>query len=137
MIMQAFDFGHYTLLMSHDPCDLFRYYNVSEMHGLSLEECEKHPNTADDSYIAGLSNFVPKASGHYNDSDDRFVYINLTRCADQVQTITLIMHELMHHSFWLHNYDLSKEEEIISWAENETHIVHNIIQQLNPKTNFP
>jgi len=118
----------YILLLSYNPCDVFTYYNVTEMHGLSLTECQAYNNTKDDSYIAGFSNFVPKESKNYNDTDARFVYINLSRCNNDAQTMSLVMHEMMHHSFWLHNYDMTKEEEIITWAENESYDVMEIIR---------
>ena len=38
------------------------------------------------------------------------------------------MHEMMHMSFALHNYDVNKEEEIITWAELEAHEVFKIIK---------
>ena len=119
----------YILLLSYNPCDLFTYYNVTEMHGLSLKECEIYNNTSDSAYIAGLSNFVPKESGEYTDDDSRFVFINLNRCNNDVETMGLIMHEMMHHSFFIHNYNMDLEEEIITWAENESHEVYKIITQ--------
>ena len=118
---------NYTLLLSENPCQLFEYFNVDEMHGLSLAECKICNNTSDNSYIAGLSNFVPKESGEYYENDKRFVFINLLRCTDLLSTFALIMHELMHQSFALHKYDVNKEEEIITWCENESHEVYKII----------
>jgi hypothetical protein len=120
----------YILLLSYNPCDIFTYYNVTEMHGLSLTECQAYNNTFEDSYIAGFSNFVPKESNQYHDSDARFVYINLSRRGNDVQTMGLVMHEMMHHSLWLHNYDVSKEEEIISWAEEESYEVIKTIKNI-------
>lgn len=134
----------YILLLSYNPCDIFKYYNVEEMHGLSRIECEEHPNTKDSSYIAGWSNFVPKASGEYVDNDDRFIFINLSRCTDPVSTTGLIMHEMMHHSLWMHSYNVdTKEEKIITWAEEETYEVYKLVkpmlgkvvkEALNPKS---
>jgi hypothetical protein len=40
----------------------------------------------------------------------------------------LIFHELMHQSLWLHNYDIDKEEEIITWAEEESYKVVKTLQ---------
>ena len=41
----------------------------------------------------------------------------------------------MHHSFWIHNYNLNQEEEIITWAELEAKKVYNIVKiKLNDKT---
>ena len=121
----------YVLLLSYNPCDIFDYYNVDEMHGLSYIECDAYANTKDSAYIAGWSNFVPKVSGEYLDNDDRFVFINLSRCTDPVKTFGLIMHELMHHSFWRHSYMAeAKEEEIITWAEEEAYKVYDIVKPM-------
>lgn len=118
----------YTLLLSRNPCDLFTYYNVEEMHGLNAIDCAAHKNTTEDAYMAGLSNFVPKESDEYTDDDPRFVFINLSRCTDSLSTFGLIMHELMHQSFALHKYDVNKEEEIITWAEEESYELFKIIK---------
>ena len=112
---------NYILLLSYNPCEIFNYFNVDEMHGLSHKECESYPNTNEDSYIAGWSNFVPK-------TNERFVFINLSRCNTEIETFGLIMHELMHHSFFLHDYNSEKEEEIITWAEEESYEVYEIIK---------
>lgn len=123
----------YVLLLSYNPCDIFNYYNVTEMHGLNLKDCEAHPNTKDSSYICGWCNFVPKPDKDYKDGDPKFVFINLNRCNSDVETFGNIMHELMHQSFDIHNEDISKEEEIISWAESEAHEVFKLVK---PLTNY-
>jgi hypothetical protein len=127
--MNKIDRNTYTLLLSRNPCDLFTYFNVDEMHGLNALDCANHKNTTENSYIAGLSNFVPKQSGEYNSNDKRFVFINLSKCTDSISTFALIMHEMMHHSFFIHNYDIELEEEIITWAEEEAYEVYKIITQ--------
>ena len=126
--MKAVVRENYILLLSYNPCDIFDYFNVDEMHGLSYKECECYLNTNEDSYIAGWSNFVPKISGEYISNDSRFVFINLSRCNTEIETFGLIMHELMHHSFFLHDYNSEKEEEIITWSENESYEVFEIIE---------
>lgn len=121
--------GTYILLLSYNPCDIFEYFNVDTMYGLNFLDCEKHSNTKDSAYIAGWSNFVPKASGEYLSNDDRFVFINLSRCTDTVKTMGLIMHEMMHHSLWMHSYNAeTREEDIITWAEEESYEVCKIIK---------
>lgn len=117
--------GAYILLLSYNPADIFTYYGVEQMHGLSLTECMAYDNTKDDAYIAGWSNFVPKESGEYSSTDKRFVFINLSRCGSDVETFGLIMHELMHQSFHMHK----EEEQIITWAEEESYEVFKIIKQ--------
>jgi len=142
MMMTIFR-GTYILLLSYEPCDIFDYFNVNQMHGLSRSECILHANTPDSSYIAGWANFVPKESDDYTNEDSRFVFINLTRCKDDISTMGLIMHEMMHHSFFIHDYNMDSEEEIITWAEEEAYKVYDLIkpfrgkvvkQALNPKS---
>jgi hypothetical protein len=33
----------------------------------------------------------------------------------------------LHHSFEIHNYNIELEEEIITWAEKETHEVFSLV----------
>ena len=129
--MIAIKLGFYTLLMSYHPCDLFYYYNVTEMHGLSLGECEAHSNTAEGAYIAGLCNYVPKPSGDYTKDNEHFVFINLTRCTDDIHTMGLVMHEMMHLSGEKFNgcWD-SDEENMITFAEEEAYKVVEIIKSI-------
>jgi hypothetical protein len=106
-LMLAVNYPEYDLILSTDPCDIFKHYGVKEMHGLSLKECEAYDNTTEDSYISGWCNLSP--------SGKPFVFINLSRCTDDVKTTGLVMHE----------------EDIISFAENETYkVVNNFIKCL-------
>jgi hypothetical protein len=123
--MVVFKFTLYTLILSYNPCDIFTYYNVTEMHGLNLADCENYNNTSQDAYIAGLCNYVPKSDKDYKDGDPKFVFINLNRCNSDIETFALIMHELLHQSFDLH----TDEEEIITWAEIEAHKVFQIVNK--------
>lgn len=120
--MNIFSFTLYTLILSHNPCDVFKFYKVTEMHGLNLADCENYNNTTEDAYIAGLSNVSPI-------DGKPFVFINLSRCTDDTKTFGLIMHEMMHLSIDLHNNDLSQEEEIITWAELESYKVFKLIKK--------
>ena len=108
---------NYDLLLSYNPCDIFNYYNLTEMHGLNLQDCMKHKNTQQSSYIAGWCNLIPNSDRHY-------IFINLRRCNTDIETFGLVMHELMHLSFDLH----SDEEELITWAENESYEVFELIK---------
>ena len=124
--MVTFKFALYTLILSYNPCDIFTYYNVTEMHGLNLVDCDNYNNTTQDAYIAGLCNIIPN-------SDEYFVFINLSRCNSDVKTFGLIMHEFTHLSFDIHNDDISKEEEIITWAEEESYKVFEIVNSYKTK----
>lgn len=128
--MVTFFRNGYVLLLSYNPCDIFRYYNCATMHGLSLYQCTKHENNTESAYISGWSNYVPKDSEKYGPKDRRFVFINLSKCIDDVSTTGLIMRELTHHYLWLWKYDLEHEEMIISQAETETYEVFKLIKPL-------
>jgi hypothetical protein len=108
---------NYDLLLSYSPCDIFTHYNVAEMHGLNLIDCINYNNTNQSAYFAGWCNYIPNSDRHY-------IFINLSRCNSDIETFGLIMHELMHLSFDLH----SDEEELITWAENESYKVFELIK---------
>ena len=111
---------HYDLLLSHDPCEIFDFFNVDQMHGLNLGDCNDYDNTTQSAYFAGWCNIIPNLKRNY-------VFINLSRCNTPIETFGLIMHELMHMSFDLH----TDEEELITWAENESYEIYNIITNDN------
>lgn len=121
----------YTLILSYDPCDIFRYYNVTEMHGLSLADCENHTNNTEQAYIAGLTNYEPKESDEYGYEDKLFVYINLSRCTDDIHTTGLVFHEMMHCAGHIYKGEWDYyEEEMITWAEEETYKTVELIKNL-------
>jgi hypothetical protein len=41
----------------------------------------------------------------------------------------------MHQSFALHKYNVDKEEEIITWAEEEAYEVFKIVQNIKSEQN--
>jgi hypothetical protein len=126
----------YTLLMSFNPCEIFTFYGEREMHGLKYDECVMHKNNKQQAYIAGFSNYVPahvpeseKDYFKYEHGDDFFVFLNLSRCNNTVETVRLIFHELMHRAFELYDWDVDKEEDMISWADEETAEVFKIVKE--------
>jgi hypothetical protein len=123
--MHLFDFQNYTLILSHDPCDIFRHYNVNEMHGLNLKDCTEHKNTTENAYMAGFCNLSPIDS-------KPFVFINLSRCSsNDIKLMGLVMHELSHLFWLLNNNNLQeKEEEIITNAELESYKIVDIIKNI-------
>ena len=110
----------YDLLLGYNPCEIFKFYNVNEMHGLNLIDCENYNNTNESAYFAGWCNIIPNSNRNY-------VFINLSRCNTDIETFGLVMHELMHLSFDLH----TDEEELITWAEIESYEVFELIKKLN------
>jgi hypothetical protein len=112
----------YELLLSYNPCEIFDYYEVDKMHGLNKISCEEYNNTTEDAYFAGWCNFIPN-------TPYKFVFINLSRCTDEIHTFGLIMHELMHQSFDKFDEDLYMEEEMITWAEEQAYEVYEIVNK--------
>lgn len=125
--MIEIDRDSYTLLLGQNPCEIFLHYGVEEMHGLNFKDCVLHSNTSNNAYIWGLANYVPKENGEYKYGDKRFVFINLQRFGDNYETFGGVFHELLHHSLEMHNYNMDLEEDVISWAESESHKVFQLI----------
>ena len=121
---KVFNYKKYTLILSKDPCDIFRHFKVEELHGLNYQKCLSHKNTKESAYIAGLTNKTPK-------TEKDFLYLNLNRLGKDKEKMGLIMHETMHLSLELHKHDVNKkEEEIITWAEKEAYKIYDIIKEL-------
>lgn len=114
----SLSYENYDLLLSDDPCEIFRFYSVKEMHGLNLADCQVYPNSSEDAYIAGWCNLAP--------SGKPFVFINISRCTNDIETTVLVMHEMYH----LFNMLKTGEENIISAAEEETRKVVDLINQI-------
>lgn len=112
---------NYTLLLSYNPCEIFSFLKVSNLHGLYYADCILHENTTENAYIAGWCNYYP-------DSDKFFVFINLSRCTSDFETTLLIFHEMLHAAMIVYNLNLEYEEQIVTWAENETRQVFNLIK---------
>ena len=120
-LMQVYNFKHYQLILSDNPCDIFKHFGVDELHGLSLQDCEAYNNTKEDAYIAGLCNLIPN-------TDKMFIFLNTSRMNNCKEKMALIFHEAMHLSLEIHNHDVNeKEEEIISWAESEAIKIFDLI----------
>ena len=118
--MRLFNF-EYQLILSDNPCDIFKYFGVEELHGLKLTDCQAYNNTSEDAYIAGLCNRIPN-------NNKMFIFLNTSRMNNCQEKMALIFHECMHLSLDIHNYDvMNKEEEIISWAEAEAKKIFNLI----------
>ena len=118
--MRLFNF-EYQLILSDNPCDIFKHFGVDELHGLSLKDCQAYNNTNEDAYIAGLCNRIPN-------NNKMFIFLNTSRMNNCKEKMALIFHECMHLSLDIHNYDVNeKEEEIISYAEAEANKIFDLI----------
>ena len=119
--MKVYDFEYYDLIVSNNPCDIFRHFKVDYLHGLNLHDCQEYNNTNEDAYIAGLCNLITGTS-------KMFIFLNTSRMNNCKEKMALIFHEAMHLSLEIHNHDVNeKEEEIISWAEAEANKIFDLI----------
>ena len=118
--MRVYNFK-YELILSDNPCDIFTYFGVDDLYGLSLKECKAYNNTNEDAYIAGLCNLIPN-------TDKMFIFLNTSRMNNCKEKMALIFHEAMHLSLEMHNHDVNEQEEqIISWAEAEANKIFDLI----------
>ena len=99
--IKEFKYKNYTLLLSKNPCDIFTYFDVEDLHGLNYKKCLSHKNTKESAYIAGLTNIIPKTKKH-------FLFLNLNRLGKDKEKMGLIMHETMHLSLEIHKHDVEK-----------------------------
>lgn len=120
--MLVIEYDKYWLILSDNPCYVFEYFNVEQMHGLNKRDCEIYDNTSEDAYMAGWCNYSPI-------DDKLFLFINTSRCTDDVKTTGLVMHETTHLACRL--YDLnSQEEEAITYAEQECYKIVSLIKNI-------
>ena len=129
-----FDMGKYILVVGKDATDIFKFYDVKQMHGLNLKDAqaeEVDKTKGNGVYIYGLTNYNPldkklTAKSPYKP----FIFLNMgtfKRYKAEEQK-TAIMHETMHMGILLNNWDIKdKEEEAIGFAEEEA---NKIIEKL-------
>lgn len=119
-MLEKYIFEDFTLLISEDARDLFRYFNTTELHGLNFDDCSKRIQEGG-TYIDGLCNWSPI-------NDKPFVFLNKKTMNEQEiwKTSLLVMHETMHLVFHLNEKELESskfnkfwkmEEKMISDAE--------------------
>ena len=132
--MKKVNMGKYILLIGDDATEIFDYYKVDEMHGLNRKDAqaqEVDKTTGNGVYIYGLTNYDPAdkkltAKAPYKP----FLFINLGtfKKYSLTEKATGIMHETMHMSIILNNWNIKdKEEEVITFAEEEA---NKIIEKL-------
>jgi len=116
--MKCYSFDKFELLMSKSAVDLFEYFNIEEIHGLSKSDCHKRIKEGG-TYFDGLCNYNP------NDSTKKpFIFINESSIKNNHEDVTLLMHEVFHLSLMLHEWDIqNKEEEIVTFTEKTTNEV--------------
>ena len=144
--MKKIDMGKYIVLFGDNATEVFDYYKVDEMHGLSRKDAqaeEVDKTVGNGVYIYGLTNYDPAdkkltAKEPYKP----FIFINLGtfKRYSLTEKATAIMHETMHMAILLNNWKIAdKEEEVISFAEEQA---NKIIEKLGldrkeqPKKSF-
>jgi hypothetical protein len=144
--MKKIDMGKYVLLIGNDATEIFDYYNVPEMHGLNradaqAEEVDKTKGNG--VYIYGFTNYDPadkKLTAKAPNKPFLFLNMGAFKKYSPTEKATAVMHETMHMSILLNNWNIKdKEEEVITFAEEEA---NKIIEKLKttkveaPKKNF-
>lgn len=132
--IKKFDMGKYILIVGKDATDIFKYYNIKEMHGLNLKEAqaeEVDKTKGNGVYIYGWTNYDPLDKKLTAKPPHKpFLFLNMGTfkkySADEQKTA--IMHETMHMALLLYKWDAeNKAEEIVTMAEDEA---NKIIKKL-------
>jgi len=144
--MKKIDMGKYVVLIGDNATEIFDYYNVPEMHGLNradaqAEEVDKTKGNG--VYIYGWTNYDPadkKLTAKAPYKPFLFLNMNTFKKYNATEKATAVMHETMHMSILLNNWNIKdKEEEVITFAEEQA---NKIIEKINigvkeqPKKNF-
>ena len=140
--MKKVNMGKYILLIGDDATEIFDYYKVTEMHGLNRKDAqaqEVDKTTGNGVYIYGLTNYDPADKKlTAKDPYKPFLFLNMGtfRKYNITEKATAIMHETVHMSILLNNWNIKdKEEEVITYAEDEA---NKIIEKLkNTKLETP
>jgi hypothetical protein len=136
--VKHYDMGKYLLIVGKDATDIFKYYNVKEMHGLNLKDAqaeEVDKTKGNGVYIYGLTNYDPAdkkltAKAPYKP----FVFLNMGtfKKYSPSEQATAVMHETMHMSILLSNWNIKdKEEESIGFAEEQANKIITKLKGLN------
>ena len=132
--------GKYILLIGNDATEVFDYYNVEEMHGLNradaqAEEVDK--TVGNGVYIYGLTNYDPADKKlTAKDPYKPFLFLNMGtfKKYNVTEKATAVMHETMHMSILLNNWNIKdKEEEVITFAEDEANKIIAKLMNVNTK----
>lgn len=89
--MKESNYPEFVLLLGEKSEDIFDFFAVDELHGLSREACQQKQDTDNDAYIRGFTNYFPDGSGK------KFMFVNMRRYrAGEYSSHTFIAHEAMH-----------------------------------------
>lgn len=138
MNIKEFDMGKYILLIGKDATDVFKYYKVKEMHGLNLKDAqaeEVDKTKGNGVYIYGLTNYDPADKKLIAKSPYKpFVFLNMGtfKKYSLSEKATAVMHETMHISILLRDWNIKdKEEDAIGFAEEEANKIIDKLKKLN------
>lgn len=118
-MIQKYDRGSYQLLIGENSLDLFNYFKVDKLHGLTREACAIYPDSDGSAYIYGMANYHPL------DKNRTFVYkpflfLNKKRLNGTYKDVTGMLHEYLHLAKLLAKQITdSNEESVVSWIEKE------------------
>jgi hypothetical protein len=121
--MKVQQYREFLFLLGEESIDIFDYFGVDNLHGLTRTECLKVEDTDRSAYIAGLCNYIPNKENKYDKDSPLFIFINEARLRGSYMDITLVNHEAMHLAMAIFNWNMEKEEEMISFAEHITHLI--------------
>jgi hypothetical protein len=136
--IKNYDMGKYILIVGKDATDVFKFYNVKEMHGLNLKDAQAEEidkTVGNGVYMYGLTNYDPADKKLIAKSPYKpFIFLNMgtfKRYSPSEQA-TAVMHETMHMSILLSNWNIKdKEEESIGFAEEEANKIIDKLKKLN------
>jgi hypothetical protein len=124
MIVATKIFESFILVLGTKSVDIFNYFGVDNLHGLSKKAALEYKETSKDAYIMGLTNYSPI-------DEKPFIFINTNRLNGSIKDGTAIMHETVHLGLLLNNWKIeTKEEKIVSDAER---IANQILDFINEK----
>jgi hypothetical protein len=130
--MKKIDMGDFVLLIGKDATEIFDYYGVDKMHGLNkadaqAEEVDK--TVGNGVYIYGFTNYDPRdkkltAKAPYKP----FLFLNKKHFKGNSEDITMVMHEAVHMGILLNGYNIDKEENFLSQAEEWTNKIVKLLK---------
>ena len=121
--MDIIYYAQFVLLIGNSAVDLFDYYGVQEMHGVSKAQCIERIAEGG-TYIDGFANYNPKDTALTQELLP-FVFINRQALHGDYRDVTLINHEMVHMSLLLHDWNVeTDEEQIVTWAEVYTNLIY-------------
>lgn len=118
-MIQKYDRGSYQLLIGDKSIDLFDYFRVNELHGLTREAAEVFPDSDGSAYIYGMANYHP-LDKNLTLTYKPYLFLNKMRLNGTYKDVTGMLHEYLHIAKLLAKQITdSNEETVVSWIEKE------------------